>query len=584
MNTRKLLVPVLCIVLFLALQMTAWGAAVPTATQTFSLNPGWNAVYLEVQPLSSSPAVVFKDLPVGSRVWAWQGKQGSVQFIQDPGEAPVNNPRWLAIFTSAAESSLNNLYAISANNAYLVHVKGSSQVNINIEGRPTIRHKEWIPDSFNLTGFGFASTPPTFATFFALSNSHKNQAVYRLNNTSGAWEIVNNPATTSMRSGEAFWVFCQSGSDYQGPLTVEANGSDGLDFGAGITILSLTLKNASTIDRTVAVSQLAATSPVALDYRNYDVATGKIRLYPLSGMPAVTVKAGASAFVNLAVRRKDFSGSAASVLEFSDAQGSRVRVPVSAVSNPVNSYPGLWTGTATLSKVSQLTENGTTPPFAPGAAKETPAKLNLNLILHQDKNGQARLLKQAILMFRDATYNSVGTPLTNGRPVVLTKDSLIPLYSGVTQRDGSKVGRRFSAVGFDYSPSADATHGTDFDATALKCSGSISTTVNCRIVLESSASFTQPTNPFLHRYHPDHDNLASDFTTYKQEVNRIERDITLVFDSTPVENPTIPPPGWGVTVLGGTYTELISDLAKGAIRVEGNFTLNLAADVDLLNE
>ncbi|HBA73573.1 MAG TPA: hypothetical protein DCZ63_15685, partial [Geobacter sp.] len=137
MNTRKLLVPVLCIALFLALQMTAWGAAVPTATQTFSLNPGWNAVYLEVQPLSSSPAVVFKDLPVGSSVWAWQGKQGSVQFIQDPGEAPVNNPRWLAIFTSAAESSLNNLYAISANNAYLVHVKGSSQVNINIEGRPT---------------------------------------------------------------------------------------------------------------------------------------------------------------------------------------------------------------------------------------------------------------------------------------------------------------------------------------------------------------------------------------------------------------------------------------------------------------
>lgn len=584
MNTRKLIAIAMFFALLLALGATAQATAVPTVTQTISLNPGWNAIYLEVQPLSNSPAVVFKDIPKGSSVWAWTGKDDSVQFIQDPSETPVTSPKWLAIFASSTESSLNNLHAISANNAYLIRIPEGNPLTISIEGRPTIRHKGWIPDSFNLTGFGFTSTPPSFATFFAPSSSHVSQAIYRLNNTSGAWEIVNNPATTTMRSGEAFWVYCQSSSDYQGLLAVEADNADGLDFGVGITIMNLTVLNPSAIDKKVSVTQLSAANPVALGYRTFDATSGGLLTLPLSDMPQITVKAGGSTVITLAAQRGSFSGTAASVLEFTDNQGSRVRVPITATSNPVNGYPGLWTGAASLNKVSQLTDSGPEPDFANGEAKTTPAELNLNLILHQDDSGQVRLLKQVIMMFKDGTLNSDGSVATAGRYVLLTKDSLITGYSGVTQRDGAKVGRRLSAVGFDYSPSTDAALGTDFDGTALKCSGSISGTVTCQAILESSASGTNSTNPFLHRYHPDHDNLESDFSTFKQEVNRIVRDVTLVFDSTPKENPTNPPPGWGVTVLGGTYTEHIRGLAKGPIKVEGNFTIRLASDVKQLNE
>jgi hypothetical protein len=585
MNKSKLFASAMFVALFLSLQAVAWGAAAPMVTQAISLNPGWNAVYLEVQPLSNSPAVVFRDLPGGSSVWAWTGKDASVQFIQDPGEAPVVTPKWLAIFASSAESYLNNLHAITANSAYLIHVAGTSSRTINVEGRPTIRHKGWVPDSFNLTGFGFVSTPPTFAAFFAPSNSHRNQAIYRLNNGTGAWEMVNNPAVTAMRSGEAFWIYCQAGSDYQGPLTVEAENADGLDFGTGNTLLTLTLYNSSASDRAVSVTQLGAANPVALAYRRYDESSGHILTEPLSGMPPVTVKAGGSSMITLAVQRGSFSGSAASVLEFRDGVGNRVRVPVTAISNPVNGYPGLWSGVATLNMVSQLSDmTGTTPNFVNGEAKPTPAELNLNLILHQDSGGQVRLLKQVIMMYRDGTVNADGTPATNGRYVALTRDDLIPDYKGVTQRDGAKVGRRMSAIGFDYSPSTDASYGTDFENTALKCTGTISTTVTCRLILESSPSYTHPTNPFLHRYHPDHDNLAGDYATFRKEVNSIVRDVTLVFDGTPKVNPANPPPGWGVSVLGGTYTEHIRGLAKGPIKVQGNFTINLASDVDVLNQ
>ena len=579
MKKRKLSISVWSFALLLTMQMTAW-AAVPTVTQSITLDPGWNAVYLNVQPLANSPAEVFRNLPPGSSVWAWTGKHESVQFIQDPNETPIKIPLWLALFTAPDQASLNNLYSINSNSAYLVRLPGGSPpLTLDIVGRPTIRHKEWIPDSLNLVGFDFFS-PPTFEAFFASSPSHKNQPIYRLNNHSGAWEIVNNPATTPMRSGEAFWIRCQAGSDYQGPFTVEADGADGLNFGAGITSLKLTIANSTEVESTISLAQdtssPAAANPVILAHRHYDPTVGLVLTTPLSGMTPVTVKANGSAVITLAVKRGSFSGEAASVLEFSDGRGNRLRMPVTAVSNASTSYPGLWTGVATLNRVSLVSElTGTAPDFATGEAKPTPAELNLNLILHQDDGGQVRLLKQVIMMYQDETLAAPG------RYVILTQDALIPNYSGVTQRDGSKVGRRISAVGYDYSPSSSD---TDYDDTALKCIGSLSGTVSCSLVLDSSSAVTAPTNPFLHRYHPDHDNLGSDYTTFKQEANRIEREIMLVFDGAPKVNPDNPPPGWGVSVLGGSYSEVIKGLAKGPIKVEGDFILNLATDVNVLNQ
>lgn len=495
MERTRLTASVLIVMLLFLLPAARAAAALePTVTQSISLNPGWNAVYLDVQPLSNLPSEVFRDLPAGSSVWAWTGKQESAEFIQDPGEAPFKMSKWLSIFTDADKASLNNFYAIHANSAYLVELPGGTPpLTLTIAGKPTLRHKAWIPDSFNLVGFDFSSPPPTFGTFFAPSLSHKNQAIYRLNN-SGTWELVSNPGAVAMRSGEAFWIYCQAGSDYQGPLAAEAEGVDGLDFGEGITVLKLTLNNFSSSDRNAAVSQLVSTSPVPLAFRKYDPGSGLIVTRPLAEMPPLAVRAGGSTVLTLAVQRGDFSGSAASVLEVTDGAGLRVRVPVTASSNRSASYPGLWSGAASINRVSQLVDSGAAPDFLPGEPKPTPSEMNLNLILHQDGTGQVRLLKQAIVMYRDPTYNADGTKATNGRYVVLTDDKLIPNYSGVTLRDNAKVGRRLSAVAFDYSPSAD----TEFENTALRCSGVISGEVVCRMVLE-----------FIGGKHPSHEPLSA---------------------------------------------------------------------------
>ena len=60
-------------------------------TQSITLNPGWNAVFLEVQPANPDCDAVFAGIPVES-VWAWNRRYSSVQFIQDAAQLVPGQP------------------------------------------------------------------------------------------------------------------------------------------------------------------------------------------------------------------------------------------------------------------------------------------------------------------------------------------------------------------------------------------------------------------------------------------------------------------------------------------------------------
>src|SRR6185436_857450 len=92
----------------------------PTTTQTITLQPGWNSVYLEVQPSNNTANAVFGGLPLAS-VWTRAERLSSVDYIQNPSEATFNESGWLAWLPAwRTESFLNNLFSVSANRAYLV--------------------------------------------------------------------------------------------------------------------------------------------------------------------------------------------------------------------------------------------------------------------------------------------------------------------------------------------------------------------------------------------------------------------------------------------------------------------------------
>src|SRR5687768_5512692 len=90
-------------------------ARAQTITQTITLQPGWNAVWLEVQPADNSTDSVFANLPIAS-AWTRAERLSSVEFIQDPSEATFNGAGWLGWFhPSRPEAFLGNLFTLQAN-------------------------------------------------------------------------------------------------------------------------------------------------------------------------------------------------------------------------------------------------------------------------------------------------------------------------------------------------------------------------------------------------------------------------------------------------------------------------------------
>ena len=89
-------------------------------------------------------------------------------------------------------------------------------------------------------------------------------------------------------------------------------------------------------------------------------------------------------------------------------------------------------------------------------------------------------------------------------------------------------------------------------------------------------------NPFLHVYHPDHDNLDARFLNQLPEGREsfdIKRSITLGIDPiTPADEPT----SWGTTTITGSYAELIESPYKSPIRVRGAFGLYKVSDIPVV--
>lgn len=196
-----------------------------TRTQEIPLKAGWNAVFLEVEPDENAPEKVFADLPV-DKVATLFGGPTTNQFVTDPGVDLFKGRGWGVWYApELPEAFLKSLDAIYANRPYLVHAK--SDFLWKPVGKVVMREVRWTPDSFNFTGFSVRATGgPTFAQFFAGSPSHVGQAIYRLVN--GRWKKVLQPAAEAMRSGEAFWIFCEGGSEFQGPLGVETDNRKGI--------------------------------------------------------------------------------------------------------------------------------------------------------------------------------------------------------------------------------------------------------------------------------------------------------------------------------------------------------------------
>lgn len=220
---------------------------------------------------------------------------------------------------------------------------------------------------------------------------------------------------------------------------------------------------------------------------------------------------------------------------------------------------GLWIGRAAVNAVSYPADS---------TASETPVPTDnealLRLIIHVDSTGQARILQRAIQSIED-------------NEVLLYPDE------SLVDRDLSSDIRRVSSVGFPV-------------MLPLRSAGGNFNAPSDPLVFEIAVGYDDPTNPFKHAYHPDHNNLDSRYEDPLSEGSEsftVDRKLTLFFsgeDDPPAE--VADDPDWGSTLVGGTYQERITGLYRQVINdvtiedivVEGTFLLRHVSDVDTLTD
>ncbi len=515
-------------------------------SQVIPLKSGWNAIFLEVEPHSNSrsPEKVFKNVANLKSVWTLNQRHATAEFIQDPGSLIPGQEHWRVYLPE--NPVLTNLHAIFSERAYLVEIEGTNiQTSLTIAGNPTLPSLKWKADSFNLVGFHIdPSNLPFFGEFFSSSPAHDGQEIYYLQD--GEWRRINNPALYKMKQGEAFWVYCQGNSDFQGPLSVQMNQSSGMHFNTMLSTQLLHLDRNSEANAEITINLQSETSPFPMYYwdQGDEVADPSWQTFPLS----FSVGPGERTTLQLGVRRAglpllpdpEYSAN----LEITDGNGMRLFIPASV---EAVSYTGLWVGGVAIRKVSE-------PRTGPEVLHPVGSELSFRLIIHIDSAGQVHILKQAIQLW-DSNQKQY---------VLVTDDNLIPTYMDDSAQQEKYPLRRISSAAFSrfgQSEEGDSLWDTALAGNFSNASGTVTTTV--------SIDQDDPLNPFFHKYHSKHGDPT---LTYQ-----ITRAITLEFSETDSEGNNLAGDSaltWGGSDIGGIYRETLSGLHKNDIHVEGIFMLH----------
>lgn len=287
-------------------------------TQTIQLQEGWNSIYLEVSPSDVEPSVVFSNTPIDI-VASYYETASSAQFVQDPEAELFRQTGWGVWYADdRPDSFLSTLHAIYGQQAYLIH---SLEAHTwSVRGTVRIPDNRWRPGSYNFVGFSVDSVAaPTYAQFFAGSDEHDMEKIYRLIN--GSWKKVMDANGETMRAGEAFWIYCEGSSSYKGPLQVDAPSTYGLLSMGGRMELILRNKTGHPITPTLA-HVVSSGDPVPLSVVIQSVGDPAQPVKDVAipfpdgdwTQPLPTIETGIAMRVPFAVRSEDMTSAAQSSL------------------------------------------------------------------------------------------------------------------------------------------------------------------------------------------------------------------------------------------------------------------------------
>ncbi len=562
-------------------------------TQRIALSAGWNAVHLKVYPADARCEVVFSDARIEEVTW-WNRDR----LDDGTGAAVADTCNWYRGSTGEA----NTFSRVIGDQRYLV--KASGAVTLDVVGTPALPKGTIYLGEYNLVGVNApnlaGANAPTYFEYFEPCPAGV-VSWYGVTSAGDRLRLANSAKASD--ASKALWLET-SGSgtaSYSGPFSVGIGGSaKTLEWTADATaVRTLTVKNVSSKDRVLRIERSSSLPPptgrgtcagdVSLLRETVEWSDGYAKrvFVPMTFPFATNLAAGAT--LELRVRpdadhMPASSGDYMSILVVSD-KGSTLdgelrpdgtclcRVGAfasgSLAANTRASAAGLWVGTVVLGQVNRAKMLGSsTPEWDPEALLAAPHAFQFRLILHVDDNGTAKILKQVFTAKRsaDADHSDL---LTDRDTAILYRE----MFPGATIR-------RTASANFPFADPI-ALSGGEFMSPGS----------------ELSATFTQAyddkTNPFVHSFHPQHDNVefrngtphvkgSGDEGVGDYESWGVTREVTLEFLD---EDPSrAAGQNWNRTVTGGVYTERVTGLVGQGkpIITRGIFRLSKVCDTPQL--
>jgi hypothetical protein len=363
-------------------------------------------------------------------------------------------------------------------------------------------------------------------------------------------------STTSERldRNQAYWFSSEVVGNFYAPVQITLSNNEGFAFGRRGSVITARVMNRTAAVMTLTIAPVASNSPpsgqelitagVALTRRTLDDDGAWVDT-PIAAAYNEVIEPNSSVELSFGIDRSAMSGAAdalyASLLRFTDSANTfDILLPATARKD---SLAGLWIGEAMVSAVESK-------PLA-NAVRPAGSTFPLRYLIHVADDGTARVLSQVFM------GPMVAAPHVFG---------LCRSEAGL-KADAKSAARRIVA-----------TH-MPLDL-ALQTSGSfgIGSDLGCTI----TTPFNDPTNPFVHQYHPDHDNKSgSTALVAGQESYDVSRQVSFTFTETPPGGGSAT--GWGSSVIGGTYGEVVSGLHKQNVTLTGTFELRRASELGTLN-
>lgn len=535
-------------------------------TTTYALKSGWNSIYLHGDATHATPDELFAAYPAVTEVWRWNPNPTQVGFTSTPLLPSNGTPEWSKWVRG---DTADSLIGLTGQSAYLVKCSGVTAVAI--AHRPMPPSNTWVRSGANFLGFPSSKASgnfPTFSNYFVTFPTAiaANGKIFKyVGGELGAGNPLQifSPAMERVDRDQAYWFSSEVVGNFYAPVQINLSNSEGFVFGRRGSVITARVMNRTAAVMTLRIAPVASnsapsgqelvTAAVPLTRRTLDDQAEWVET-PIAAAYNEVIAPNSSVELSFGIDRSAMSAAAAnalyaSLLRFTDSANTfDILIPATARKSTL---AGLWIGDAVVAAVESK-------PLA-DVLKPTSSTFPLRYLIHVADDGSARVLSQIFM----------------GPMAAAPHDFGLCLSEAGLKADAKSAARRIVA-----------TH-MPLDR-ALSSTGSfgIGGELSCTI----TTPFDDPTNPFVHQYHPDHDNKSGQTALVAgQESHSVTRQVTFTFTDTPPGGGSAT--GWGSSVIGGTYGEVVSGLHKDSvgvgtgdgIRLSGIFELRRASELGTLN-